>query len=230
MTKDQVHRRILDEKMIAVVRASSAESAIAAARAICAGGISLIEITLTVPGAIDAIAELSRSPEGARSPGIPGSLMCIGVGTVLDAKTAGQCIDAGAQFLVSPGFDREMVDLSISAGKLTIAGALTPTEVIAAWKSGADFVKIFRCASVGGPAYIKALKAALPQIGMIPTGGVNLSNIAEFLRAGASAIGIGGELVSSAALQSRNFAAITNAARRFSEVTNQASLVPTNQP
>ena len=162
--------------MIAIVRASTCDAAMAAARAICAGGIAIVEITMTVPGAIDAISALSRSGgmNGSSTPGFSG--MLIGAGTVLDVEAANRCIDAGARFIVSPGLDAAVVEAAQSRNVLVIAGALTPTEVIAAWKSGADFVKIFPCGSVGGVGHLRALKAALPHIGMVPTGGVTVAN------------------------------------------------------
>jgi 2-dehydro-3-deoxyphosphogluconate aldolase/(4S)-4-hydroxy-2-oxoglutarate aldolase len=212
MTKEQVRQRILEVKIVPVVRASSPEQALGAADAVRAGGIPIVEVTMTVPGAIEVIAGLSR---------LMGSDVLIGAGTVLDAATAQKCLDAGAQFLVSPGFDAETVALARRLDVLVMPGALTPTEVITAWKAGADFVKIFPCGNVGGPAYIKSLKAALPQIPMIPTGGVNLETAAAFLRAGASALGIGGELISKAALDSGNFAAITESAKQFTAIVNQ---------
>jgi 2-dehydro-3-deoxyphosphogluconate aldolase/(4S)-4-hydroxy-2-oxoglutarate aldolase len=212
MTKEQVRQRILEVKIVPVVRASSPEQALGAADAVRAGGIPIVEVTMTVPGAIEVIAGLSR---------LMGSDVLIGAGTVLDAATAQKCLDAGAQFLVSPGFDAETVALARRLNVLIMPGALTPTEVITAWKAGADFVKIFPCGNVGGPAYIKSLKAALPQIPMIPTGGVNLETAAAFLRAGASALGIGGELISKAALDSGNFAAITESAKQFTAIVNQ---------
>ncbi len=212
MTKEQVRQRILAVKIVPVVRASSPEQALGAADAVRAGGIPIVEVTMTVPGAIEVIAGLSR---------LMGSDVLIGAGTVLDASTAQKCLDAGAQFLVSPGFDAATVALARRLDVLVMPGALTPTEVITAWKAGADFVKIFPCGNVGGPAYIKALKAALPQIPMIPTGGVNLETAAAFLRAGAAALGIGGELISRAALDSGNFAAITESAKRYTAIVNQ---------
>jgi len=212
MTKEQVKQRILEVKIVPVVRASSPEQALGAADAVRAGGIPIVEVTMTVPGAIEVIAGLSR---------LMGSDVLIGAGTVLDAATAQKCLDAGAQFLVSPGFDAETVALARRLNILIMPGSLTPTEVITAWKAGADFVKIFPCGNVGGPAYIKSLKAALPQIPMIPTGGVNLETAAAFLRAGASALGIGGELISKAALDSGNFAAITESARQYTAIVNQ---------
>jgi 2-dehydro-3-deoxyphosphogluconate aldolase/(4S)-4-hydroxy-2-oxoglutarate aldolase len=212
MTKEQVRQRILEVKIVPVVRASSPEQALGAADAVRAGGIPIVEVTMTVPGAIEVIAALNR---------LMGSDVLIGAGTVLDASTAQKCLDAGAQFLVSPGFDAETVALARRLNVLIMPGSLTPTEVITAWKAGADFVKIFPCGNVGGPAYIKSLKAALPQIPMIPTGGVNLETAAAFLRAGASALGIGGELISKSALDSGNFAAITESARQYTAIVNQ---------
>ena len=208
MLSSQVQQRILDVGIIPVVRASSAREAILAIEAVAAGGIPIAELTMTVPGAIDVIANLVRT--------MPKEVL-IGAGTVLDAETAQKCIDAGAEFIISPGFDPETVKLAKRLGKLVMAGALTPTEVITAWKAGCDFVKIFPCGNVGGAKYIKALKGPLPQVRMIPTGGVNLETAADFLRAGADALGIGGELVVAAALKSGNGAEITRLARRFRE-------------
>ena len=196
-----------------VVRASSAKQAMLAAEAVCAGGIPIVEVTMTVPGAIEVIAELSKNM---------GSEVLIGAGTVLDADTAQRCIDTGAEFVVSPGFDLETVKLVNRASKLMMAGALTPTEVIGAWKAGSDFVKIFPCGAVGGAKYIKALKGPLPQILMIPTGGVNLTTAADFILAGAAALGIGGELVSASALESGDLAPIVEAARSFVSIVRNA--------
>ena len=212
MTKSEVQQRILEIGIVPVVRAASPEQAILAAEAVASGGIPIVEITMTVPGAIGVIQELVRSL---------GSRVLIGAGTVLDEVTAAACVEAGAEFLVSPGFDRETVRFAQQSGKLMMAGALTPTEVITAYKAGSDFVKIFPCGNVGGPAYIKALKAALPQIPMIPTGGVNLATAAEFLRAGASALGAGSELVSRALLEAGDHAALAELAGRFVKVIRE---------
>jgi len=213
MTKQEVANRIMEIGVVPVVRASSAKQAMLAAEAVCAGGIPIVEVTMTVPGAIDVIAELSKSM---------GSGVLIGAGTVLDADTAQRCIDAGAEFVVSPGFDLETVRSVNHAGKLVMAGALTPSEVIEAWKAGSDFVKIFPCGAVGGAKYIKALKGPLPQIPMIPTGGVNLTTAADFILAGAAALGIGGELVSASALESGDLAPIVEAARGFVSIVRNA--------
>ena len=212
MTRDQSAAKIREVGLIPIVRATSAKHAMLAAEAVCAGGIPIVEITMTVPGAIDLIAELAKSL---------GSEILIGAGTVLDAETAQRCIDAGAELIVSPGLDVATVQHVSRAGKLMAAGALTPTEVIQAWKAGSHFVKIFPCGTVGGAKYIKSLKAPLPQIPMIPTGGVNLETAADLIRAGAEALGVGAELVSASALQSGNTKEITETARRFAAIVRE---------
>jgi 2-dehydro-3-deoxyphosphogluconate aldolase / (4S)-4-hydroxy-2-oxoglutarate aldolase len=213
MTKQQVRNRIVEIGIVPVVRAASAQQAMQAAEAVCAGGIPIVEITMTVPGAIDVITQLAKSM---------GNDVLIGAGTVLDAEAAERCIDAGADFMVSPGFDLATVQFAKQQGKLIMAGALTPTEVITAWKAGSDFVKIFPCGTVGGAKYIKALKAPLPQVPMVPTGGVNLETAADFIRAGADALGIGGELISAAACKSGNLSVITEAARLYVDIVQEA--------
>jgi 2-dehydro-3-deoxyphosphogluconate aldolase / (4S)-4-hydroxy-2-oxoglutarate aldolase len=213
MTKQDVAKRIVEVGIVPVVRAASATQARQAAEAVCAGGIPIVEITMTVPGAIELIAELAKDI---------GSQVLVGAGTVLDSETAKRCVDAGSEFLVSPGFDVETVKFACREGKLMMAGALTPTEVIAAWKAGSDFVKIFPCGAMGGASYIKALKGPLPQVPMIPTGGVNLKTAAELIQAGAAALGVGGELVSAAALRSGNLQEITEAARQYVALVREA--------
>src|SRR5216683_6304639 len=184
-----------------------------AAEAVCRGGVTIVEITMTVPGAVDVIRELAKGS---------GKEILIGAGTVLNAEMARRCLDAGAEFLVSPGFNHDMVELAVREGKLVMAGALTPTEVITAWEAGADFVKVFPCGQVGGAKYIKALKGPLPQIPLVPTGGVNLNTAAEFIEAGAAALGIGGELVQAEALKSNNPQRIVETARKFLEIVATA--------
>lgn len=213
MTKDQVAARIREIGLIPIVRAASAKHGLVAAEAVCAGGIPIVEITMTVPGAIDLIGQLAKTL---------GNEILIGAGTVLDPETAQRCIDAGAEFIVSPGLDVDTVKYVKRLGKLMAAGALTPTEVVNAWKAGSDFVKIFPCGSVGGAKYLKALKAPLPQIPMIPTGGVNLDTAADLIRAGAAALGVGTELVSASALQSGNTKEITETARKFAAIVREA--------
>lgn len=212
MTKEQVRQKVLDIGIVPVVRAASGRQAIQAAEAVCAGGIPIVELTMTVPGAVGVIAQLAKSM---------GNDVLIGAGTVLDAETAQRCLDAGAQFLVSPGTDLPTIQLAKQKNVLIMAGALTPTEVITAWKGGSDFVKIFPCGTVGGAKYIKALKAPLPQVPMVPTGGVNLETAADFLRAGASALGIGGELISVSALKSGNVKAIADSAKQYIDIVKK---------
>ena len=213
MTKAEIIKKIVDIGVVPVVRAASAAQAIAAAEAVCAGGISVVEVTMTVPGAVEAIAQLVKTL---------GSAVLVGAGTVLDAGSARRCLDAGAQFFVSPGFDLETVKFANSQGVPMMAGALTPTEVITAWNAGSDFVKIFPCGNVGGAKYIKALKGPLPQIPMIPTGGVNLNTAAEFIQAGSAALGVGGELILAAALKSGNMREITELAKQYVSIVREA--------
>ncbi len=213
MDKQKVRDRIIEIGIVPVVRASSAGEACVAADAVCQGGIPIVEITMTVPGAMDVIRDLVKSCA---------SDVLIGAGTVLNPEAARRCLDAGAQFLVSPGLNLKTVELAVREGKLIMAGALTPTEVITAWDAGADLVKIFPCGQVGGAKYIKALKGPLPQIPLVPTGGVNLSTAAEFIEAGAAALGIGGELVQADALKSNKPEIIVENARKFLAIVKQA--------
>jgi 2-dehydro-3-deoxyphosphogluconate aldolase/(4S)-4-hydroxy-2-oxoglutarate aldolase len=206
MDKQKVRERIMEIGIVPVVRASSADQACIAAEAVRLGGIPIVEITMTVPGAVELIRELVKNC---------GSEVLIGAGTILNADAARRCIDAGAEFLVSPGLNLETVALAAREGKLMMAGALTPTEVMAAWDAGADFIKIFPCGQVGGAKYIKALKGPFPQIPFIPTGGVNLNTAAEFLEAGSVALGIGGELVQAEALKTNKPEIIAENARKF---------------
>jgi 2-dehydro-3-deoxyphosphogluconate aldolase/(4S)-4-hydroxy-2-oxoglutarate aldolase len=213
MEKASVRSRILEIGIVPVVRAASGREAMMAADAVCEGGIPIVEITMTVPGAIDVIRDLAKTSA---------SKVLIGAGTVLDAETAKRCRDAGAQFLVSPGFNLATVEFAVREGLLIMAGALTPTEVITAWNAGADFVKVFPCGNVGGAKYIKALKGPFPQIPLVPTGGVNLATAAEFIQAGAAALGIGGELVQAEALKANQPATIVETARKFVSIVREA--------
>ena len=213
METSLVAKRIREIGIIPVVRASSGDEALIAVDAVAAGGIPVAEVTMTVPGAIEIIRQVAKSR---------GSEILVGAGTVLDADTAKRCIEAGAEFIVSPGFDLETVRCVKSEGKLMMAGALTPTEVIAAWKAGSDFVKVFPSGQVGGAAYIKALRGPFPQIPFVPTGGVNLTTAADFLAAGVAALGVGGELVQPAALKNKKPELIVDAARKFVEIVARA--------
>ena len=213
MDKQKVRDRITEIGIVPVVRASSPRDARIAADAVCEGGIPIVEITMTVPGAIDVIRELTKNAA---------SEVLVGAGTVLNAEAARRCLDAGAQFLVSPGLNLQTVELAVREGKLMMAGALTPTEIITAWEAGSDFVKVFPCGQVGGAKYIKALKGPLPQVRLVPTGGVNLDTAAEFIQAGAAALGVGGELVHAEALKSNKPEIIVENARKFLAIVKQA--------
>ncbi|HTC94126.1 MAG TPA: bifunctional 4-hydroxy-2-oxoglutarate aldolase/2-dehydro-3-deoxy-phosphogluconate aldolase [Terriglobales bacterium] len=213
MTKEQVRQRVLEVGIVPVIRTSSVRKAIAASEAIFAGGISVFEITMTVPGAFEAITELTKSL---------GREVLIGAGTVLDAYTANRCLEAGATFLVTPGFKPETVRCANDNGILIMAGALTPTEILTAWEAGSDFVKVFPCSAVGGPNYIRALRGPLPQIPLVPTGGVNLDTAADFIRSGSAALGVGGELVLSSALDLGNTTEITELAKKYVAIIQKA--------
>src|SRR5262245_36114384 len=212
MTKNQVRKRILDVGIIPVIRAESTSQAMQAAEAVCIGGITIVEVTMTVPAAVEVLRQLTRDLKPH---------LLVGAGTVLRADTVDQCVEAGAEFIVTPGYSEKIVARAKELDKLVMAGGLSPTEVMEAWDAGSDFVKIFPCGSVGGPKYVKALKGPFPNVPMIPTGGVNLENAADFLRAGADALGIGGELVSAAALKKRDLRAITAAAQQFLDIVRQ---------
>jgi 2-dehydro-3-deoxyphosphogluconate aldolase / (4S)-4-hydroxy-2-oxoglutarate aldolase len=212
MNKDQVRERILEIGIVPVVRAASAEEARFAAEAVAAGGIPIVEITMTVPGAIDVIRDVVKA--------LPNVM--VGAGTVLDADTGRRCLDAGAEFLVSPGLDLKTVEMATGSNVFMMAGALTPTEVLQAWGAGSDFVKIFPCGQVGGPDYIKALKGPMPGIPLVPTGGVNLKTSAAFILAGSAALGVGSELVLKQALKERAAGPIEDTARRFVEAVRDA--------
>ncbi len=213
MSHSKTIQRIVEVGLIPVVRASSADEAISIVDAIEAGGVSILEITMTVPGALKAIEKVSDRY---------GSEILLGAGTVLDSETARAVILAGAEFVVTPSLRVSTIEMCRRYSKVVIPGALTPTEVVTAWESGADFVKIFPCDNVGGAKYIKALKGPFPQIDLIPTGGVNLNTAAEFIAAGSSALAVGSELVDKAAIARKDFAKITENAKRFLEVVKSA--------
>jgi 2-dehydro-3-deoxyphosphogluconate aldolase/(4S)-4-hydroxy-2-oxoglutarate aldolase len=196
-----------------VIRASSAEQAMSAIDAVCNGGISVLEVTMTVPGANKVIEDVRKTM---------GDDVLVGAGTVLNTEAARKSLDAGAQFLVSPGFDEPTIAFAQSKNVLMVAGALTPTEVISAWSAGADFIKIFPCSAVGGASYIKALKGPLPQIPLIPTGGVNLKTAADFIKAGSEALGIGGELILASALKAGTPQVISDLARQYLAIIQEA--------
>ncbi|HEY6265541.1 MAG TPA: bifunctional 4-hydroxy-2-oxoglutarate aldolase/2-dehydro-3-deoxy-phosphogluconate aldolase [Candidatus Acidoferrum sp.] len=205
MKKEEVQARIEEIGIVPAVRLSSAEDARFATEAVSHGGIPIVEITMTVPGAIEVISELAKhSPE-----------LILGAGTLFDTETANRCLDAGATFLTSPGLDLGLVEFAHKQNVVVLAGALTPTEVTMAWKAGSDFVKVFPCSQVGGDTYIKALKRPFPQVRLIAAGGVNQKTAANFILAGASAIGVGGELIPREAIEMRQADRIHELARRF---------------
>jgi 2-dehydro-3-deoxyphosphogluconate aldolase/(4S)-4-hydroxy-2-oxoglutarate aldolase len=203
--KEEVRARIVEIGIIPAVRVSSAEDARFAAEAVSQAGIPIVEITMTVPGAIDVISHLvQRVPD-----------MIVGAGSLLDVETARECLAAGASFLTSDGLDEKVVELAGKEGCAVLPGALTPTEVITAWKIGADFVKVVPCAPVGGESYIRALKAMLPQALLVAAGGVNQLTAANFILAGATALGVGSELIPQNAIHMREAARIRVLAQRF---------------
>jgi len=206
MTRTEICRRIEEVGIVPVVRAPSPELALRAADALLAGGVSIFEITMTVPDAQAVIRSLVARFKGTA---------LVGAGTMLSADDARSCIDAGAEFIVSPGLDHDTIEAAHAANVPVMPGALTPTEVITAWKAGSDMVKIFPCSAVGGAKYLRALKGPLPQVKMLPTGGVNLATVPEFIAAGAAALGIGTELVDIKALAAGQDALLTERAREL---------------
>jgi 2-dehydro-3-deoxyphosphogluconate aldolase / (4S)-4-hydroxy-2-oxoglutarate aldolase len=205
VNKTMVLQRALATGIIPVIRATTAEDALFAAEAVLAGGVDVVEITMTVPGVTAVVSRIAET--------MPQIL--VGVGTVLNAEAAQRCLDAGAQFLVSPGINLKTLEFAQRKSILMIAGALTPTEVMSAWEFGAGLVKIFPCSQVGGASYIRALKGPFPEIPLVPTGGVNLETCAAFIEAGASALGVGGELILKDAIHQRNAGLISGLARQM---------------
>jgi len=206
MNKKEVLQRIEEVGVVPVVRASSAEEAMQVIEAIKAGGVSVLEITMTVPRAVRVIEQVADRF---------GAEVVVGAGTVLDAETARACILAGATFVVSPSLNTGTIELCRRYSVAVMPGALTPTEVVTAWQAGADVVKVFPCGALGGAKYLKSLKAPLPQIEMIPTGGVSLQTVAEFIEAGALALGVGADLVDTKAIRAGQPEKVTEAARAY---------------
>jgi 2-dehydro-3-deoxyphosphogluconate aldolase/(4S)-4-hydroxy-2-oxoglutarate aldolase len=206
MTIDDVIRKIGEIGIVPVVRASSVDEATRAVEAICAGGIPVVEITMTVPNAVSVITEVAQQY---------GSKVLIGAGTVTTVEQAESCLRAGAEFLVSPGFAESVLSVAKVSAKLAIPGALTPTELMTAQNHGARLIKIFPCGNVGGPKYLRSLRAPFPNADLIPTGGVNAANAADFIAAGAFALGVGADLIDPAVLREGNLEKITSAAREL---------------
>jgi len=213
MNKETVLSSMRDIGIVPVVRTPSAESAIKSIEAIYAGGIRAAEITMTVPGAVKALEAVADRF---------GDKIVLGAGTVLDPETARICMLAGAEFFVTPALNLKTIEMAKRYSKVICPGALTPTEVLAAWEAGADIVKIFPCGNVGGPKYIKALKGPFPHIEMIPTGGVNLETAGEFLKAGACAVAVGGELVDAKTIAEGKYEVFEQRARQYLEVIAKA--------
>jgi len=213
MTKQEVLAKVAEIGLVPVVRAASPDEAMLAIDAIKEGGITVFEITMTVPGAVGVIADLvKRYGDGA----------IVGAGTVLDPETARACILAGAQFVVSPALNVDTIALCRRYSVPVMPGALTPTEVLAAWNAGADVVKVFPCGSLGGASYIKSLKAPFPQIELMPTGGVSTKTAADFIKAGSVALGVGADLVDTKALREGNAKLVTEKAREYVKLVKEA--------
>jgi 2-dehydro-3-deoxyphosphogluconate aldolase/(4S)-4-hydroxy-2-oxoglutarate aldolase len=217
MTKAEVLRKIRDVGVIPVVRASSAEEAIAVVEAIAAGGLPILEITMTVPGAVQVIRRLAKAFDAEA---------IVGAGSVLDAEAARACVAAGARFIVSPALNSDTVAFCRKQDIAVMPGALTPTEIVQAWKEGADLVKVFPAGAMGGASYLRSLKAAMPQIELVPTGGVTLASAAGLIEAGAAAIGVGADLANLDAIRGGQPGKVTEAARAFVEAVRAARRPP----
>jgi 2-dehydro-3-deoxyphosphogluconate aldolase/(4S)-4-hydroxy-2-oxoglutarate aldolase len=213
MEKREVFNRMISEGLVPVVRVSTAQEAVDVADAIKEGGVTCIEITMTVRGAIEVIRELTQKYQDE---------IIMGAGTILDPETGRAALLAGAQFIVSPTLNLDLIQLAHRYSAVVIPGTMTPTEILTAWNAGADMVKVFPAAQLGGPEYLKAIRGPLPQILLVPTGGVNLQNAAAFIKAGATALGVGGELVDKKAIKEKKFNIITENTRAFLKVIQEA--------
>ena len=212
MLKQEQMERIEDCGVVAIIRANSSEELIDVAAAIKEGGVDIIEVTMTTPDALRVISEVSKKY---------GDEVLIGVGSVLDAETARAAILAGAEFVVSPVVKQDVIEISRRYSKVVMPGAFTPTEILTAWEMGADYVKVFP-SSLGGASYIKAVKAPLPQITLVPTGGVEVDNAGEFIKAGSAALGVGSALVSSRIVAARKFDVLTETAQKLVQEVQKA--------
>jgi 2-dehydro-3-deoxyphosphogluconate aldolase/(4S)-4-hydroxy-2-oxoglutarate aldolase len=212
MTRDEIRARITEIGIIPAVRLHSESEALFAAEAVCGGGIPIVEVTMTIPGAIGVISQLTQYR----------SDIIVGAGTLADAEMAQRCLDAGASFLTTPGLDLDIVDFALKRGVVVFPGALTPTEIMNAWKAGSDFVQVFPCAANGGPDYIRALKAPFPQIPLIASGGVTQKNAGDFILAGAVALGIGQHLIHQNAIKRRQREWIHELALRYRKMVADA--------
>ncbi len=221
LEKAETLKRIRETGIVPVVRAPSAEDALGVIDAIRDGGIEVIELTMRVPGAVKLIEELTRRYR---------EQVVLGAGTVLDSETARACILAGAAFVVSPALDEPTIATCRTYGVPVLPGALTPTEIVRAWRCGADMVKVFPCGALGGASYIKSLKAPLPQIDLVPTGGVSLATVGDFIRAGASAVGAGADLADVSKVRAGNAKAVSENARKYLASIMQARAEATSSP
>jgi 2-dehydro-3-deoxyphosphogluconate aldolase/(4S)-4-hydroxy-2-oxoglutarate aldolase len=212
MTRQEIKARIEAIGIIPAIRLSSTEDALFAAEAVTESGIPILEVTMTLPGAIRVISELTRSNPD----------LIVGAGTLPDVECAQRCLDAGASFLTTPGLDLEIVEFARKKNVVVFPGALTPTEVLTAWKAGSDYVKVFPCAPLGGPTYIRALKAPYPDIPLIASGGVNQQTAVDFIQAGAVALGIGKDLIQPNAISRRERGWIRELSRRFLSMVKEA--------
>ncbi len=208
MNKTEVLKRMADTGLVPVLRATSTREALAIARAIAAGGVDVLEVTMTVPGAMEVIRTLLREEPQ----------ILVGAGTVLDPETARICMLEGAQFVVSPATNPRTIEICRRYSVAILPGALTPTEVVTAWQAGADVIKVFPASAMGGAKYLKSLKAPLPQVELIPTGGVSVATATEFLEAGAFALGVGADLADSKAITEGKPERITETARAYLRV------------
>ena len=213
MGRTEIARRIVATGIIPVIRAPSADDALAAVEALLAGGLDVVELTMTVPSALKVIEKVVERHGGAA---------IVGAGTVLDAETARACMLAGAMFVVAPSLDIPTIRACRTHGVPVVPGALTPTEIVRAWRAGADMVKVFPVSAMGGASYIKALRAPLPQIDLVPTGGVTAATVGDFIAAGAVAVGAGADLVDIAKLRRGDHAGVTENARKYVAAVQQA--------
>jgi 2-dehydro-3-deoxyphosphogluconate aldolase/(4S)-4-hydroxy-2-oxoglutarate aldolase len=212
MNKEAIRTRIQQIGIIPAIRLSSADDALFAVEAIAESGIPIAEVTLTIPGAVEVIRRLAHD----------NSELVVGAGTVIDLEAAQQCLDAGAAFLTSPGLDVQLVEFAARRDVVVFPGALTPSEVMAAWKAGSDLVKVYPCSLLGGATYIRALKTPFPNTPLIAAGGVNQQNAADFIHAGAAAIGVGRELVAPEAVRRRQLDWIRELSHRFLQIVKEA--------
>ena len=212
MSRHDDLQRVLRSGIVAIIRASSGDQLVKVAQALFEGGIDVIEVTFTTPGVIDVISAVRKEF---------GDKILLGAGTVLDPETARAALLAGAEFIVSPCVNVEVIKLAHRYDKLVMPGAYTPTEIVTAWEAGADVVKLFP-ADIGGAPYLKALKGPLPQVRIMPTGGVNQQTLRDFVKAGACAVGLGSQLVEKDALERGNFGRITELAKEYTQLLKQA--------